>query len=1133
MDFVNRNIEDLLSEIKALGQSVAKLKANQLGYQRSKEAWLKDDKWYKATSEKQPEQFCSFSSELIFTFVNEAYSGLFGKKPEELVGKSVLALVPEEYHNDVRNLVSSLTRESPVMNVEYPWISPDGTAHWQQWIAWVIFDGNGCLIEYQATGRDITERKEAEEQICYRLKLEEAAARASRILIDTGEANIVEILAILGEAVSVNRTYILWFREDGVTCDNTYEWCDPETEPQINNLQGLDGNSFPWSMDKLKKGENVIITDINTLPPEAVAEKEGFQAQGIYSLLMVPINITNWGIRGYMGFDDTKRCRQWRSEDVRCLSMVAEMLGAYWERKEAEKTLRESEAKFRTLTDTAPALIYIWSLSNAEGSLLYMNSAYQLMIGYSKERALEMSWHEFIHPDSLDLMKERSLTRLQGDIAPRRYAAKYLTANGEGRWGDFSANFIEWEGKPAVMGIIYDITERKQMEEELRQARDELEIRVKERTAELSIVNEKLQREIAAHKEAEQELILSEARYRAIIEDQTDMVVRALPDTTITYANEAYCRFYGKNHVNIIGTTAKQLIYEEDLKRFMEIVKSRSPEEPYAVITLRTIRADGNYCWQEWHGQAIYKNQSIVEYQAVGRDITERKKAEEALKQSEANFKTLADTSPALIFVFNEDRLLYMNSTAKIVTACSDEDMINMNPWDLVHPDFRDPLRQAGIARRKGEMVPPYEARLIGKNGSEIWGYLSADIIDYEGKEAILGVVIDISERKKMEEDLLQATKLESLGILAGGIAHDFNNILTVISGNISLAKMIMEAENDISELLSEVEKAAFQARDLTQQLLTFSKGGAPIKETASIQELLMDSASFVLRGSNVSCKFAISDDLWAVSIDKGQISQVVNNLIINADQAMPEGGSIELSAENIVAPTTHSLPVGNYIKISIKDQGIGILEKHLIKVFDPYFTTKQKGHGLGLATCYSIIKKHAGDIKISSEFGVGTTIIVYLPACPEEVVVKKAPSSRALLGQGKILIMDDEAIVRETLGRMLKHLGYNTVFASDGQEAIDLYIISQELGEPYDAVIMDLTIAGGMGGKEAVKRLLSIDSQAKVLVSSGYSNDPVMADFKKYGFCGSIPKPYEIAGVNQVLYEVVANDQRDVSLAL
>ncbi len=989
------------------------------------------------------------------------------------------------------------------------------------------------FVNITTEGHDITKRQEAEEEIRYRLKLEEAVARASRILIDPGEADIGDILRILGEAVSTNRTYIFWFREDGVTCDNTYEWCDPETEPLINNLQACDAYSYAWSMEKLVKGENVIITDINALPPEAIAEKEGFQAQGIYSLLIVPIKSTNGELRGYMGFDDTKKCRQWRSEDIRCLSMVAEMLGAYWKRKEVEKALRESEAKFRALADTVPALIYVQSQSVEDGPLIYLNSGYKSIIGYSSEEALNMSWRDFVHPDYQELAQQGFQARRQNDCHTVRYEAKFLTKKEE-RWGDLSASSIEWEGKPAIIGIIYDITERKQMEEELRQARDELEIRVKERTAELTKLNERLQQEIVAHKEVEHELMINEARYRAIVEDQTELVIRALPDTTLTFVNEALCRFFGKQPEYFIGNSLLASIVKEDQAVVLEKLRSLTPENPDTAHTVRVVQKGGRISWHEWTSRAIFENQDIVEYQAVGRDVTERKKAEEALKQSETNFRKLAETSPALIYVFKEDQLLYANSRSKLTMGYIDDEIPRLDAWELIHPDYSGIVQNAFIDRRKGKLVAPYEVKLIGKQGQQIWGYLSADIIEYEGQEALLGVVIDISERKKMEEELLQATKLESLGILAGGIAHDFNNILTVISGNISLARMIMDAENEISELLNEVEKAAFQARDLTQQLLTFSKGGAPIKESASIQDLLIDSASFVLRGSNVSCKFAIQDDLWMVNVDKGQISQVVNNLIINADQAMPEGGSIQLAAENFLTPAAGlSLPAGKYVKISIKDQGIGIPEKHLTKVFDPYFTTKQKGHGLGLATCYSIIKKHAGDIKIQSEFGVGSTITIYLPACPEVAVVKKDLPPRALFGQGKILIMDDEAVVRETLGRMLKHLGYNTVFASDGHEAIELYLIAQEIGEPYDAVIMDLTIAGGMGGKEAVKRLLCIDSQAKVLVSSGYSNDPVMADFKQYGFCGIIPKPYEIAGVNQVLYEVLANDQRDLSPVL
>lgn len=571
----------------------------------------------------------------------------------------------------------------------------------------------------------------------------------------------------------------------------------------------------------------------------------------------------------------------------------------------------------------------------------------------------------------MDKKYHNEIKKLLSGLTPQNPAihAEYTWTGPDGR-----TCWREWIGRAIFdeSGCLYeyqsigqDITRSKQMEEELRQARNEFENRVKERTAELSIVNEKLKKEIAAHRQAEQELVLSEARYRAIVENQTEMVIRALPDTTLTFVNEALARFFGKQPEYFIGNSLLASIVEADQPGVMEKLKALTTENPDTVDTIRLRKKGGKICWHEWTSRAIFEGRSLVEYQAVGRDVTERKKAEEALARSEKNFKILAETSPALIFVFNEDKILYMNSTAKIAANYSDQELRNINPWDLVHPDYHAPLRQAGIARRKGEMVPPYEVRLTGKDGLEMVGFLSADIIDYEGQEAILGVIIDITERKKMEEDLLKTSKLESLGILAGGIAHDFNNILTVISGNISLAKMIVKSEHEVYEILREVEMAAFQARDLTQQLLTFSKGGAPIKETASIQELLLDSASFMLRGSNVSCHFDIPDELWTVSVDKGQISQVVNNLIINADQAMPEGGSIQLSAENYSNPaTTLALQAGNYVKISIKDQGIGIPKKHLAKVFDPYFTTKQKGHGLGLPTCYSIIKKTPGGYK-------------------------------------------------------------------------------------------------------------------------------------------------------------------------
>ncbi len=566
------------------------------------------------------------------------------------------------------------------------------------------------------------------------------------------------------------------------------------------------------------------------------------------------------------------------------------------------------------------------------------------------------------------------------------------------------------------------------------------------------------------------------------------------------------------------------LVYEEDQSEVLEKLSLLNPDYLEDNHTLRVIRADGEICWQEWNCRAILKDQIPIEIQAVGRDVTEKRLAQEALQRSEANFRKLAEFAPAIIYVYRDGHLLYVNSKFEEATNLSREQLLNLDPMKLIDIDYQELIMQNAIARQNGKIISPYEFSYTNKLGQQLWGYLYADIFEYEGSPAIIGIVLDITERKQMEEYMLQASKLESIGILAGGIAHDFNNILTVISGNISLAKMITEADNEITDILTEVEQAALQARDLTQQLLTFSKGGAPIKETASIKDLLQESTAFVLRGSNVICTYQMDDDLWPVKIDKGQINQVINNLIINADQSMPDGGIIHLSAENVtsLSELPPSLNPADYIKVTIKDEGHGIMEEHLNKIFDPYFTTSQKGHGLGLTTSYSIIKKHDGDINISSSVGSGTTVTIYLPAYPEQTVEYKNSPALTLRGQGNILIMDDEDIIRETLGKMLKRLGYTVRTATDGLNAINLYQEARHLSEPFDIVMMDLTIAGGMGGRETVQKLLEIDPAAKVIVSSGYSNDPVMADYQEYGFSGILPKPYKIEEVNQILHDLL-----------
>lgn len=370
--------------------------------------------------------------------------------------------------------------------------------------------------------------------------------------------------------------------------------------------------------------------------------------------------------------------------------------------------------------------------------------------------------------------------------------------------------------------------------------------------------------------------------------------------------------------------------------------------------------------------------------------------------------------------------------------------------------------------------------------------------------------------------------KIESVGVLAGGIAHDFNNLLTAILGNISLAKIETDPQEEAFKVLSQAEKASLRAKDLTQQLLTFSKGGAPIKKVASIIPLLRDCVPFAARGPHLRYEFSLADDLWPVEIDEGQIGQVIQNVVINAGEAMPERGTIQIRGENVMVEKEESkqglLRVGGkYVKISVKDHGVGISEENLSKIFDPYFTTKSNGSGLGPATTYSIIKKHGGYIEVESQIGVGTTFHIYLPASQKKIPPQKKVQEPSPSRRGRVLIMDDEEIVRYATGSLLAHFGYEVESAKDGAEAIALYQKCRQTGQPFDVVIMDLTIPGGMGGKEAIQRLLEIDPEAKAIVSSGYSNDPVMADYKEYGFRGVVAKPYQIEELRAVLDKIIA----------
>jgi PAS domain S-box-containing protein len=420
---------------------------------------------------------------------------------------------------------------------------------------------------------------------------------------------------------------------------------------------------------------------------------------------------------------------------------------------------------------------------------------------------------------------------------------------------------------------------------------------------------------------------------------------------------------------------------------------------------------------------------------------------------------------------------------------------------------------------------------LLGRDGTtRPIASSSAPIRDDQG--SVMGVVVvfrDVSSERRTQQELLRTAKLDSLGVLAGGIAHDFNNILTAIMGHLSLARSSMGPTNNLRGTLEEIENASQRAADLTRQLLAFAKGGAPVKRAASMPELIRDCAVFVLRGSDVGCEWDLAEELWPAEVDVGQVCQVIQNLVLNADQAMPNGGVVRIWAANVLVEAAAGLPLapGRYLEIGVGDTGVGIPEEHLSRIFDPYFTTKEGGSGLGLATAYAIARNHDGHIVVDSRVGTGSTFRVYLPAAAAAPVGGGGYVEQALyLGRGRVLVMDDQAPVRQVLGEMLVRLGYEAEFANDGQQALELYRRALENARPFAAAIMDLTIPGGMGGKEAVGRLRQLDPAARVVVSSGYSDDPVLANFREYGFDEMVGKPYRLHDLSLALHRVLKNTE-------
>ncbi|MBM3463151.1 MAG: response regulator [Armatimonadetes bacterium] len=485
------------------------------------------------------------------------------------------------------------------------------------------------------------------------------------------------------------------------------------------------------------------------------------------------------------------------------------------------------------------------------------------------------------------------------------------------------------------------------------------------------------------------------------------------------------------------------------------------------------------------------------------RYAVERHQYQLALAQSESRLRSIIEVNAdALLLIDDESRIVFANPAAEV--------LLGLPAQELVGQPFRHPLQPGATAR----------LQLVAHDGTRRITEITAAEAEYGGRHAILASIRDVTEQVGAQSERLKNQQIEMMAVLAGGLAHDFNNFLTTVSLNLHLVKRRSNNVDTVA-IIEDIERALGRARDLTQQFLTFSKSGAPVLKTTCVSHLIRESASFAVRGSNVLCRFDLPEDLWSAAIDDAQISQVLNNAIINAEQSMPHGGCITVRAHNVdLAARMDELPPGRYVCVSIEDEGTGMSPETQERIFQPYFTTKKKGAGLGLASAKSIIRSHGGAIKVESHEGEGSRFDIYLPASVNRPEEEPEPDDERT-GRGRVLVMDDDDQIRKALSPVLHELGYESQFASDGSEAIDAFQRAREDAVPFDAVIMDLTVPGGMGGREALRHLLALDPQVKVIASSAYANDDVARNPTAYRFTAFLRKPYSVPELSVTLSTV------------
>lgn len=596
--------------------------------------------------------------------------------------------------------------------------------------------------------------------------------------------------------------------------------------------------------------------------------------------------------------------------------------------------------------------------------------------------------------------------------------------------------------------------------------------------------------------------------------------------TELFYANAEAERITGYTREELKSGSLFDSIYTDDRALVGQLTSELLKDQPVlGRDEVRIVTKSGEVRWVSLAGRPVeLDGQAAILGTAI--DITARKLAEQALTENEELYRSLVETSPDAIALADMDgRFLMVNQRAAELTGyATPDELVGRDLFEFLAPEDRQRGRENTAMTMERGRGPEAEYTIVRRDGTEFSVAITASRIDdAEGRpRAFLGAIRDLTDRKRSEEAERRVERLESLGHLAGGIAHDFNNILTAILGNIGMARRALRRDQSLAlRKLDAAEGSVVNAKRLTQQLLTFSKGGMIVTEALHLGPVLRETAALMLDETGVVVELSLPEELPAVDASPGQIRQVLSNLILNAAQAMPKGGALRIGATERQLDAGEIPPVssGRYVELSIADEGVGIPADQLASVFDPYFTTKTSGTGLGLSTCYSIMRRHRGAIFVESEVGVGTTFRLLLPTrALQNGVTDESPGHR----RGRVLVMDNDEIVRDVAVSMLLEAGFDACSARDSREAVQRYRTANEAGRPFDAVILDLNIASCSEGKETLKKLRTIEPKVKAIVSSGAMNDPLTTEFALFGFQGAVAKPYTFSELNNAVQKVL-----------